>query len=182
LTALRDRIIEKHPYLLTIEDKIDPMYLFCTACEESESSSTNEIFYCDLCDTPVHRRCYGEPLVSLTDKSKNWFCQRCEALIEDPNQPQIECALCPEINMAMKSVSLSRQGRVTQEWVHLSCLRRLPKIDKKGVFETEYHSHQCFRCNDSRGYTVQCAFIACQKYYHIGCAKTSGMILQEIGM
>lgn len=91
---------------MTVENKIEAEFIFCTACEECTSDAPNLIYICDLCSTPVHRDCYKSDLETI-DEKEFWFCAACQELLKNDQIETPCCFLCPETNMIMKQYASS---------------------------------------------------------------------------
>jgi hypothetical protein len=106
-------------------------------------------------------------------------------LIKDPNQQTPACALCPQTNMILKRVELRSEGKRRLEWVHASCLKYFPKVARESYYDTGRYrkaDHECDICQLEEGYVRRCSFKKCRVWFHIGCAKTKGMIVGKKGM
>jgi len=52
----------------------------CELCKKSDSSSNNDIFFCDFCDKAFHQNCYD---IVSQDSSDHWYCNDCLSFREN---------------------------------------------------------------------------------------------------
>lgn len=122
----------------------------CSVCTRVDFDDTNQIIYCDGCDTCVHQACYGVQSIP----QGQWLCDRCEekfqrkwkkreelqyAMLENnrANKSETEqvamtkdfvkdneigCLFCPNKGGPFKK---TEDGR----WAHLSCALWIPAVD-----------------------------------------------------
>ncbi|GJP49991.1 hypothetical protein CLOM_g9148 [Closterium sp. NIES-68] len=96
----------------------------CDVCCQTDSDDVNPIVFCDGCDVPVHRQCYGIPAAAVLpvlsqqreegkggegqekkgqggeeeDASLPWLCARCSS----SRPAEVRCELCPVPSGAFK--------------------------------------------------------------------------------
>ena len=141
--------------------------------------------FCDLCDFCVHQSCYGEPLEGRPVPTGDWFCQRCEYLMEHDLGPKmIKCKFCPELKGIMKRVKKSFKNT----FAHVSCVNWLPEIyfnqSKTEVRQLEKLDKvrkqlECVFCDIKYGYCLQCDRLNCTTSFHVPCAQRRGIIRED---
>lgn len=82
----------------------------CKICFCSANQDSNQVLYCDNCNTSFHLACYG--LSSLPPEDP-YFCDPCQALRKIKSKP-LSCQLCCRSGFPMKQI----QGH----FYHLTCL------------------------------------------------------------
>ena len=98
--------------------------IICMCCFDGSISDTNQILFCDGCNSAVHQTCYGVSEIPDGD----FFCERCrgvQAAVDDlpvsdklpPSaiKDMIKCCLCPHHHGGLKATT---DGR----WVHVCCV------------------------------------------------------------
>ncbi|KAL0077889.1 PHD-zinc-finger like domain-containing protein, partial [Phycomyces blakesleeanus] len=151
----------------------------CCVCFEDECDDTNPFVYCDGpdCEVIVHRECYG--LSKCPGKSDDWFCDRCEAVKENP-KTIVACALCPDIRGAFRKLEHPLFG---VEWTHIACAVWVPEVDignaqtiSKITLDNVPLSAwkgRCGVCEEPMyaqyGASVKCSATSCDERFHVTC-------------
>ena len=77
----------------------------CAICNNGDYEDEDLIVFCDVCNIPVHQKCYG--IDELPDKG--WVCNNCK-LFEMQRGVMVKCILCPKRGGAMKPTSIFRRA------------------------------------------------------------------------
>ena len=79
-----------------ISTKDSALAAVCTNCGRGHSPSSNQIVFCDMCNTPWHQYCHDRPITPsvIIHEDKEWHCADCElhASIEHINRGRISGA------------------------------------------------------------------------------------------
>jgi NuA3 HAT complex component NTO1 len=167
----RDNISDQN---LQEEEDYDPELYRCDVCRFIEAGYDNPIVFCDNCNLPVHKECYGAPLnVEIPDGE--WICDRCAQSAQNE-----QCALCPLSTGIMKRTTDWR-------WVHLSCAQWIPecyfrnpdRMDPIDCLQIPAHRFQsvCMHCQVQQGATTQCSQPGCSNFFHITCGMKENIYL-----
>ena len=68
------------------EDKNDvDKDIVCDVClDDLIEDNEDELVLCDLCNSAVHQKCYGNEILNQFPEEEQWFCQRCKYLKANP--------------------------------------------------------------------------------------------------
>uniref|UniRef100_A0A1I7UYM8 PHD-type domain-containing protein n=1 Tax=Caenorhabditis tropicalis TaxID=1561998 RepID=A0A1I7UYM8_9PELO len=153
----------------------------CDVCRVSDCDVSDDMVFCDMCNTCVHMLCAG--LIDLPDPNFPWKCAKCE-YTDNPAQP---CALCPALGGSMT------YNPTKSQWAHHSCALFIPEI----IFENEEtrapitnfekiaperYNQLCTICDTRQGACVTCSQPNCEETYHVCCALRAGCTvkIQEV--
>ena len=148
----------------------------CDVCMDGECEDTNEIVFCDGCNTPVHQACYG----ILNIPEGKYLCATCS---EGAPLDSVPCVLCPNTGGAYKPTA---QG----EWAHVACAMWIPEtsfadtlamepiVGLDDVPEARYKL-RCYLCKTRRaGACIQCRTPSCAIAFHVTCAQKHGLFMR----
>lgn len=152
----------------------------CDVCRIKESDESNEMIFCDMCNTCMHMACAGIQEQDL-HKDKDFICQKC-TLTNNPAQP---CVLCPALGGSM-TYDFSKT-----KWAHHSCALFTPEIlfgDHElrapitGFENIQSFKYQqlCCICDTRQGACITCDQSGCNETYHVCCALRAGCSVQVI--
>lgn len=89
----------------------------CKICFCSDNSESNQVVYCDCCNTSFHLACYGLTSIPTEDP---YFCERCAYLKKektshsDKKINKLSCQICMKACFPMK--------RFGDHFYHMTCL------------------------------------------------------------
>ena len=130
----------------------------CDVCYGGESSASNKILFCDVCEVSVHQDCYDLPKVP----EASWTCLACQL-----DQRKLTCLLCCQSGGALKQVLV--QNVVQKDvYAHPFCCLWLPqtyiaKSKEHGLgcildsVNNPVESTACSICSLSSGICVECS-------------------------
>lgn len=163
-----DRIEKEHyikcqERIKNVQKEEDLQSLTCNICSYSNSTSNNELIYCDGCNICVHQECYGVSVLS-----EFWLCRIC--LLHGTEPPK--CEFCTKIGGAYKKTK-------NHKWGHILCTLYIPElsflnlvflepIDFDDNFKTE-KKIKCTLCDRTRGLLLKCSVFECKNRYHVAC-------------
>lgn len=154
----------------------------CNICFNGESSVGNPIVFCEKCNVPVHKYCYGLPDIPDDD----WFCQTCSARRDHAFEGKLQCRLCPQEWGVLKQVRGSG-------WAHVFCAVVIPDVNfgdirkmepienvESSILRSKRESLQCNVCHLNHGACIRCSYILddgsqCSAAFHPLCAWFSGL-------
>lgn len=179
------------------EKKDEPMSMEegCSICEISDATDVDPLVYCDECNLPVHKLCYG--IVAIPDG--DWFCNVCKYWkrkrskdpLCDPNSCPLKCSLCEQDKGAMKELYRPKKDD-PERWAHIVCalfidevrfhdaetstgiiIDDIPREKKVGAI----NGRKCAFCSNG-GYIVKCnCEDKCNKWFHVTCAQSKQLLL-----
>ncbi|EDO16598.1 hypothetical protein Kpol_520p19 [Vanderwaltozyma polyspora DSM 70294] len=145
----------------------------CAVCNETESTNSNAIVFCDGCDVAVHQECYG--IVFIPEGQ--WLCRLC---LVSKNR-KVNCALCPSHTGAFKQTDAGA-------WAHVICAIWIPELYFANLnymepIEGIQNIHKsrwklnCYICDQKVGSCIQCSNKNCFTAYHVTCAKRASLCI-----
>lgn len=149
----------------------------CCICGNGDSSDTNQILFCEMCNVAVHQECYGQPYIP----DGPWYCRRC---CYSPSQA-VSCELCPNKTGAFKQTNMVYKTG----WCHVSCALWIPEVTFGNTLFLEpiQNIHKvpksrfglkCFICKKSKvGACLQCNKPHCFRSFHITCGQKAGLYM-----
>ena len=111
-----------------------------------EQGRTNDMIFCDTCNTSVHIFCFGQTRSGDAFDRTNvggieFTCEQCEAAAEGVARESMVCALCPVRTGLMRKLS-------SGGWVHPACILYNPRV----TYPKEASGHQWTRlCSQQSG-------------------------------
>jgi hypothetical protein len=82
----------------------------CKICFCSFNNDSNQVLYCDCCNTSFHLACYG---LQELPKDETYYCDYCRAVRQE-NCRSLFCQLCSKTKFPMKEI----EGH----YYHVTCL------------------------------------------------------------
>lgn len=80
----------------------------CINCGRGHSPNTNQIVFCDGCNTPWHQFCHNRPITPtvIQFEEKEWLCHDCEIVREEKSHISGKVAASPTMTIAEKRTYL----------------------------------------------------------------------------
>ncbi|KEJ82736.1 Protein Jade-3 [Oxytricha trifallax] len=189
------RVTQNEMMEIEIQDSFDPLNPYekitinqnkvdediqCDVCLEFDHEEDDQIVICDLCNVAVHQSCYGGDILNKLPEDAQWFCQRCQVLVKNPQMKcdELQCFLCPNVDGAMKKID-------NNQWAHIICVNWNPDIyfsdETKSAITGQVNQKrfelQCNMCKvKGKGACIQCDYKNCHHSYHARCAVRRGVI------
>lgn len=166
-----DKVENEEIFTIPNDDGIDAEEeddIVCAICLDGNSYEENMIIFCDKCDVPVHRCCYGVQVIP----EGSWYCDACSKGLH----PQyLSCELCGNGKGALKPTET--KGK----WVHALCAMWIPEVfcpDPNTLnrfvltnIDQKRFKLKCAICaTTKKGACIQCAYGKCSKSAHPSCA------------
>lgn len=102
----------------------------CKICFCSYNYDSNQVLYCDSCNTSFHLACYG---LTEVPKEETYYCDCCR-FQRAQNAKKVVCQLCGKANFPIKQVQ--------QHFYHVTCLMLLD-LGKDGITQHVYGRGLC---------------------------------------
>ncbi|CAI2349744.1 unnamed protein product [Caenorhabditis sp. 36 PRJEB53466] len=153
----------------------------CDVCRIAECDPTDDMVFCDMCNTCVHTACAG--IAKLPASEVPWKCRKCTIV----RSACPACVLCPTLGGSMTHTVDKKK------WTHHVCALYMPEIlfgdEDLRVPVTNFEKipldrkkAKCGVCDTRTGVCVVCCHPDCDEMIHVGCANRAGLTvkIQEI--